>query len=104
MDLFYSSKSTLKKYNICSVPSLNRELSSIIRLGKDKTVKWETPGAVYKFDCQKCDARYIGESKRPLSVRIKEHSDMKNKNTVVSEHVLNDSHSFDWDNTKILDR
>ena len=29
---------------------------------------------------------------------------MKNKNTDVSEHILNDLHSFDWDNTKILDR
>ena len=86
------------------MPSLNRKLNSIIRLGKDKTDTRDTPGAVYKFDCEKCDACYIGESKRPLYVRIKEHSDMKNKNTAVSEHVLHDSHSFDWDNTKILDR
>ena len=69
-DLFYNSKKTLTKYNIRSVSSLNRKLNNIIRLGKDKTDKWDTPGAAYKFDCQKCDACYIGESKRPVFARI----------------------------------
>lgn len=59
----------------------------------------EPKGTVYKINCS-CDASYIGETKRPLEVRIKEHKtsvekcDMK---SAISEHLSkNPNHKICW--------
>ena len=104
---FYSQCSKLlSRFNIRTMPLLNNKLSSIIKLGKDITDKFKRTGVVHKFNCKSCDARYIGETKRELEVRIKEHkkSIIKNKDTVVASHIKNNSsHEFDWENVAILD-
>jgi len=47
-------------------------------------------------------------TKRQLRTRIREHiNNLKQdqtKHSVISEHIVNHNHSFDWDNTVILDR
>lgn len=62
---------------------------------------------IYKIDCKVCDATYIGQTKRQLCTRIREHKNNikldSTRHSVISEHILNQSHTFDWDNTKILD-
>ena len=50
-----------------------------------------------------CSARYVGESKRSLEIRIDEHKDYVNKNTVIVYHIKELSHMFDCDNVRILD-
>jgi len=53
------------------------------------------------------NASYIGQTKRQLNTRLKEHKyNIKldsNKQSVVSKHIHNFSHSFDSSNVKILD-
>ena len=44
-----------------------------LKLGKDKSDKWDQTGVVYKFTCKNCPATYIGETKRSLKTRINEH-------------------------------
>ena len=78
-------------------------MKSIIKLGKDSTNKWEQTNILYKFNCKNCPATYIDESKRALRVRINEHKNKKNSESVVCEHQLEFNHEFDWDNTKIVD-
>jgi len=60
---------------------------------------------IYKIGCKNCDATYIGQTKKQLRIRIKEHKNNikqdQSKHSVISEHIIN--HSFDWDNAKILD-
>jgi len=55
-------------------------------------------GVVYKISCHDCDASYIGQIKKQLRTRIKEHnSDIKKKNgspSVITEHRLNLNHDF----------
>ena len=82
---------------------VNHNLSNIIKLGKDVTKNEDTTGVVYQFSCKNCSAVYIGETKRALKDRISDHIHCKNKNSVVSKHILDD-HSFDFSNVKILDR
>jgi len=49
----------------------------------------------------------VGQTKRQLKTRINEH--VKNikvedsKHSVISKHMLENNHSFDWQNIKILD-
>ena len=53
-----------------------------------------------------CDASYVGESKRELGVRIKEHFDNysldDDKHSVVTEHRKL-GHRFNWKGVKVLD-
>lgn len=91
----------LKEFNCTSIPLINKNSSSIIKLGKDPKKKWDRTN-VYKFDCKNCPATYTGETKRSLLTRINEHKKV-NDNSVVYRHRTNFNHDFDWENVKILD-
>jgi len=61
---------------------------------------------VYKISCIECNASYVGQTKRQLRTRVKEHINnskmTSTKYTVITDHMKKFSHSFDWD-IKILD-
>ena len=40
---------------------------------KDKEDTLEKAGVVYEVKCKDCEARYIGETERPLKTRMQEH-------------------------------
>ena len=96
--------SFLKKYSIATIPIVKKSMDSVIKLGKDKSDKWDQTGVVCKFSCNNCPVSYIGETKRFLKTRINEHR-TKNKNieSVVHVHENTFNHEFIWDDTKILD-
>jgi len=62
---------------------------------------------VYKILCRDCEATYVGQTKRQLKTRLKEHKNNikldQSKHSVISEHITKYNHSFDWENTKIMD-
>ncbi|KYM95315.1 hypothetical protein ALC62_14037, partial [Cyphomyrmex costatus] len=92
------------KINIVYKPTNN--LGGIIKTGKDKLNKFDNTNVVYKINCKDCDMSYVGQTKRRLRTRLKEHRDdlkKSNNNSVVSKHQLNCKHDIDWDNTAILD-
>jgi len=73
---------------------------------KDPNQPSSNNNVVYKIHCKDCDATYVGQTKRQLKTRLKEHiNNMKSSSTlsVISEYKLNHNHEFDWSNTKILD-
>jgi len=53
---------------------------------------------VYKINCLECEVFYIGQTKRLLKTRIKEHTtDINKKNgslSVISNHRLEHKHEF----------
>jgi len=58
-----------------------------------------------------CEYRYIGETKRSLSTRLKEHhrdtlprNILKNpaKKTVLTKHAAESGHAFNWDYSYVL--
>jgi hypothetical protein len=76
-----------------------------------------TRSCVYQIPCNDCDAVYIGETKRMLLTRCKEHSYSCKKamesglvlasesyDTGLPTHAVNNAHSFDFQNTKVLRR
>lgn len=103
-DLYYSICNQFKKFNIRTVPLINYKLNNIIKFGKDPTKKEDTTGVVYKITCKTCSSVYIGETKRALKNRISDHESKKNSESVVSKHMENTSHSFDFLNVQILDK
>jgi len=61
---------------------------------------------IYKIACKDCDASYVGQTKRQLKTRLREHKNNirhDSKHTVVSEHIVNFNHAFNWENVQILD-
>ena len=63
-------------------------------------------GIVYKINCLNCESSYVGQTKRKLKIRIKEHkTDIKKPTSEISvvSHRLNEMHELDWDNIRILD-
>jgi len=62
---------------------------------------------VYKLRCAQCDASYVRQTRRLLKTRIDEHRSHirrnMNQSSVITEHRLEFSHDFDWDDVEILD-
>jgi hypothetical protein len=85
---------------------LNR-LGRFVKAQKDKDTSTVTNNVVYKINCNNCDASYVGQTKRKLNTRIKEHiNNIKldsSRHSVISEHIIHCNHSFDWKNAIILD-
>jgi len=86
--------------------TIPKKLTSIIKKGKDKLDTKMNTDVVYKLDCNDCDKVYIGQTKRHLLTRIKEHkNNIKNSSgnySVVTNHRLSENHDFKWDDPIIL--
>ena len=73
---------------------------------KDKTQKKFKNNIIYEITCIQCNKKYIGQTCRFLHNRLLEHArSVKNKEnkTALAEHATTYKHSFDFNNTKILD-
>jgi len=87
--------------------SIPNTLDRFIKCGKDNLDPMSQQCVVYKIFCRDCESSYVGQTKRQLRTRIKEHiSDIRKKSgspSVISEHRLEHNHDFDWSNVKIID-
>jgi len=83
-----------------------KKLNTIIKKGKDKLNVNQNTEVVYKINCKDCDQAYIGQTKRHIETRIKEHrSNIRNaygNQSVVTNHRLQFNHDFEWDRPEIL--
>jgi len=74
------------------------KLNCFIKVHKDPLPDEHKTNVVYRINCLDCNASYVGQTKRQLITRIKEHrSNRDNPSanlTVVSEHRLA-GHEFD---------
>jgi len=81
-------------------------LNIFIKTGKDKIDRSNRCNVVYRIDCRDCEASYVGQTKRRLTTRIKEHKNDINKKSgilsVISSHRLR-NHEFDWEGVQVLD-
>jgi len=95
-----------KKEYMIGYRILNK-LTNFIKRHKDQNKYENNNNIVYKILCNNCDVSYVGQTKRYLKTQIKEH--VKNikaeesKLSVVSKHMLECNHIFDWKNVRILD-
>jgi hypothetical protein len=62
---------------------------------------------IYKIKCI-CVDFYVGETKRTLATRIKEHKAACRlaafERSVVAEHAWQDGHKINWDDVEIIDK
>ena len=103
-------KRVSNKYQINTIYRINSKLYKFIRLGKDPVSSLDKNNVVYKFNF-KCGKTYVGQTKRPLLIRIEEHKNNIKLNpkyhSVITKHILenkNDisSHEILWNDFKIV--
>ncbi|XP_077273242.1 uncharacterized protein LOC143903487 [Temnothorax americanus] len=95
-----------KKEHIIGYRVLNK-LDKFIKTHKDTNALCSNNNVIYKIKCNDCDASYVGQTKRQLKTRINEHKNNykldPSRHSVITEHILNLNHSFNWNNPEILD-
>src|SRR5580765_5024327 len=82
------------------------KLNKFIKVHKDSLPIDLRTNVVYKISCNNCDASYVGQTRRFLKTRMKEHRNHINRKTtqrsVITDHRLL-NHEFDWNSVEILD-
>ena len=71
-----------RKYNIRTAFKTQNTLRQSLVKTKPKNGTQESKNCVYSIKCNGCSGEYIGQTKRPLNVRIKEHRDNTRKGLV----------------------
>ena len=98
----------MREYAITAAFKKKRELTTVLRPTKDKLNKSEHCNIMYVIWCKgrNCRAVYIGQTKRPLRVRVDENKKNINKepkkHNALAKHTVQDDHFFDFENAKIL--
>ena len=84
------------------------KLNKFIKVQEDSIPLFDNSNIVYRLTCNNCDATYVGQSKRQLKTRIKEHRNniklAPDEHSVVSEHIIHYDHKFNWEHASILDK
>ena len=103
-------KRLFQKYDVKIVFRNDSKFDRFIALGKDPYEIEEQSNVVYKISCN-CGKCYVGQTKRPLRIRLHEHFKNFNLNekfqNVISKHRKkhennHDNHSILWNDVKIL--
>jgi hypothetical protein len=85
-----------------SLPTLRHQLCRI----KDKDPIERSAGVVYEIPCA-CGQTYVGETKRALGTRLKEHQAATRRGEIhksaIAEHAWTHKHQLSWAETRILD-
>ena len=73
---------------------------------KDEINHNEKSNLVYEVPCQNCPFVYIGQTKRDLNSRIKEHQRAINfqrpEKSALCQHSMENDHLIDWSTVKML--
>lgn len=95
----------LKKSEISVVNRNPNKLKNLLTGTKDKIPTSQKSG-IYEIQCEDCEEKYIGQTARPMMVRIKEHQANTRLNhpykSAVAKHMLNNNHSFKTENAKLV--
>ena len=94
-------------FNIRTVFRSGPTLRSLLTRAKDHLPIDKQSNVVYEVPCT-CGKVYIGETKRRLGTRIKEHKDACVKcltdKSAIAEHAWTNDHPINWAGTKVLQR
>ena len=111
-DLSSQLKRTLNRYNIDVTFSSSTTLRDILTQTKSSPPTDSTPNSIYSIPCLDCKSFYVGQTKRPVIKRIKEHESNFYNNSLYQAdgkmksapaiHARETGHTMDWNSTSIL--
>jgi hypothetical protein len=94
----------LRRHNIRTIFAPPRKIGQTLRPVKDR-IRNENPG-VYKVPCEDCEALYIGETKRQVRTRLREHETAcrlsQPDKSALAEHHLVTGHRIDFGGAKTI--
>ena len=97
------SSHVCRKFNIRIVFKSRRTLCSMLTKVKDTLPPGKQSNVVYRIPCS-CGQVYIGETKRRLETRLKEHRDVCERGmmekSAVAEHARENHHPIHWEATE----
>jgi hypothetical protein len=86
----------LRKFGFKVAYNNNGKLSDLLGTAKDKIIDDNEKSGIYEIKCSSCDAIYIGQTKRKLKTRYKEHlEDVKkavNDEKPLAKHLIEENH------------
>ncbi|CAH8523810.1 unnamed protein product [Heterobilharzia americana] len=97
----------LRPLEIAVAHEPTNSLQTLLCRPKDATSKEDKPNIIYKINRNNCGQHYIGQSGHPLRLRLHEHQSAIKRHDIsslISMHVDNYGHEFNFDNVEILDR
>ena len=97
----------LRQFNVQLCSKATRTIKSQVCKIKDRRETLDQANVVYKLECSDCNACYVGETGRLLKERKLEHQkDVRNGSALsnVFQHTSASSHSFNFNEMKVLDR
>lgn len=98
-------KTTLQRQGLQVVHKSDNTLRDLLCNLKDKVPPDEQSG-VYQIPCGDCSAVYVGQTRRKIKVRLKEHKsavDLKKPNeSSVAAHVETSNHNINWKDAKLI--
>jgi predicted GIY-YIG superfamily endonuclease/uncharacterized protein (UPF0335 family) len=93
-----------KRYSVKTAFKSTKTLRSLLTKTKPENADPKKE-CVYQVQCE-CGSSYIGETKRPLEVRIKEHFKCTQLGDTaksgIAEHVWTNQHRMKWSDAKVL--
>jgi hypothetical protein len=88
-------KTILKKRDITLIHNSRGKLSDLLGNTKNK-INNEMKSGIYMLECENCDKKYIGQTRRKLYEREIEHTNTRTKCNVssVAEHMIQNNHKM----------
>jgi predicted GIY-YIG superfamily endonuclease len=93
----------LRKYGVRTCHRSQNKLNSIFSTLKSKTPTLKQSNVVYSIPCT-CSKTYIGMTSQLLKNRLNGHKYQSGASTALQKHERETSHTFCYDNTKILNK
>ncbi|XP_055527541.1 uncharacterized protein LOC129720131 [Wyeomyia smithii] len=98
-------KAILKRQGLQVVHKSDNTLRDLLCNLKDKVPPDENSG-IYRIPCQNCPSVYIGQTRRKVKVRLKEHKaavdNGKTSESSVAAHAIGCDHVIDWKEAKLI--
>jgi hypothetical protein len=99
-------KSILKEEGIKTYRKGGKKIIEIVRTkGKRWNTNKELRGVVYKVKCKDCEMMYIGETKKKMEERLKEHKDdvrLRRDTNAIFKHIEDTGHTIDWEGAEVI--
>ena len=105
-------KRVLNRYDVAVTFSSSSTLRNSLTRTKSSPPPDSTPNVIYQIPCRDCPSFYIGQTKRPVLKRIKEHESSYHNNSLYNTdgkmtsapaiHARETGHIMDWNSTQIL--
>jgi len=82
----------LRKHNLKAVYKNPGKISDLLGNPKDKIKEEKLQSGIYKINCKDCPSSYIGQTRRNLKIREREHQTLET--SVVFKHCVENSHQM----------